>query len=586
MNGSTLRRYTLGVLFTLILSSPVVLAQQLPNEELAEADAVRIARLFYSLTGRTPPAEAFLEDDVQALLDSRRSAAELEQAVRWIAANVDGADRATLAAILESHLATALGEEEEVVRPDPPPQEEVLEEAEPAPPAWQPTVTQNQAILAEFYGRTDREVPDPPPQADIDGIYTLAAEGWTLQGVQRLASWVPQNVEGAENLSFGQVCQVALQDNGYVGGPRWDGSLEPGVERVKPTFPEKDEGWVSERDPRAYDGGRARTIASMGALPSSLDRGLQGAWLPDLPMRAAELGTSLSPDSGISAWTAFGQSTGRYGISAELRYAQQVPGSLDLHGVSLDGGPTRQLQPWSTGDGLGGRVALGFRDHPSVGVSAWGLSHPDTRQGGAAASLRFGKDPRQSLLLQLGAAGATLPQDGIPITRQRVQLEISPRLALSEDIDLLIRYRFLAAGGGLVDDDDPIQNDLYSERLQQLVLRVEGQPSERLRWGVRAGWEQGTWALDWEQALDEGGIDVYSYGATDSELDLAGALELAVGTDNWVTLGARGLVQPSLGGELSVSARRLVWSRAWVQAGVRAGSQDLVAGTVSVGVPL
>ena len=85
--------------------------------------AAQLARSFYTQSGRVVP-EAFLQDDIDALLDTGRDSEELARAIAWIVENVDGVESYTLSGILETYLATALGEEEIVVIPEdfvPPP---------------------------------------------------------------------------------------------------------------------------------------------------------------------------------------------------------------------------------------------------------------------------------------------------------------------------------------------------------------------------------------------------------------------------------------------------------------------------------
>lgn len=581
MNKGALRGYTLGVLsLCLLLAAPAVHAPFLAQSaELSEAEAERIARLFYSLTGRDTP-EAFLEDDILALQDSGRSAADLEKVVRWMAASVPGADRSTLAGILESHIANALGEAEEVVRPELEDQE-ILQEVEEEEPSWSPSIVQVQELLAVYYAGTERPVPDPPLPEDVVGMRKLAEEGWTLRGIQTLVAWVPANVEGAEKLSFGQAAQVALQDNAYVGGPRWDGTLEEAPDKVEPLWEEK-EPLFAESDPMSYDGGRLRTLTTMGMLPSTLDRGIRGALLPGQEMQSIELGVSGSASSGGDLWVGMLQSTPRFGLSAELLLGQHSPGSLDRDGISWDGGPPiHDPVPHNV---VGARAALGFGSAPSWGLSAWGYRGPLAQAGGADLSLRLGQPGAFQMLAQLGFSGSSLPFAQTEIERQRVQLELSPRLILGEDLDLVLRYRFLAGGGGLLDDTDPIVNDLYGDRLQQLSARLERQ-GENWDLGVGMGWESGTWALDWERRLEEGGVETFNESGTFSELDVSMGLARNIGSGGAITLGARGILQPTLGGEASIGARTLVRQRFWLGGGVRVGTQDNSA-HIHVSVPL
>ena len=580
MNKGTLRGYTLGVLsLCLLLASPLIHAPVMAQSaELSDAEAERIARLFYSLTGRSTP-EAFLEDDILALQDSQRSAADLEKVVRWMAASVPGADRSTLSGILESHIATALGEAEEVERPDLP--DQVLQEVEDEEPTWSPSIGQVQELLEVYYAGTDRPVPDPPLPEDVVGMRKLAEEGWTLRGIETLVAWVPTNVEGAEKLSFAQAAQVALQDNAYVGGPRWDGTLEKAPEKVEPLWEEK-EPLFSESDPMSYDGGRMRTLTTMGMLPSTLDRGIRGALLPGQQVQSIELGGSVSPSTGSDMWVGMLQSTERFGLSAELLFGQHSPGSMDRDGISWDGGPP--IHDPVRHNVLGARAAFGFLSAPSWGLSAWGYRGPLAQAGGADLSLNVGQPGAFQVLAQLGFSGASLPFAQTKIERQRIQLELSPRLVLGEDLDLILRYRFLSGGGGLLDDGDPILNDLYTDRLQQLSARIERQ-GEIWELGLGMGWESGTWALDWERSLEEGGVDTFNESGTFNELDLSLGLARDFGAKSALTLGARGILQPSLGGEVSVGARTYVRQRFWLGAGLRAGTQDNSA-QVHVSVPL
>ena len=246
----------------LVLVAPALAAEPLDHEE-----AERLARLFYTLTGRAAP-EAFLQDDVEVLLDSGRSPEELEEAIRWIALKVPGADSYTLAGLLESHLATALGEEEELVLPDAPPESTALARVE-QEPLFQADPLFKQQVLTRFYVNTGREPPEPPTAEDLAAFDRLSWEHWSADGMLRLADWVPANVRGAEDLCWAQVADVAVE-KGYNGGPRPDGQLEQliGV-RVYPGTPQVS--WIEDRDPRRFDGGGTVSMVSMGALPSWLD---------------------------------------------------------------------------------------------------------------------------------------------------------------------------------------------------------------------------------------------------------------------------------------------------------------------------
>ena len=148
---------------------------QAQAQEVSPEQARQLAELYYRLTGQPQPARAFVDDDVAALLDTGRDPEELERAVRWIAREVPGASRYTLGAILESHLATALGEEEDIVIPDTVPLRVLAEQEEPE--AWHPDAAVMQDLLRDFYTGTGRAPPRPPSEEDLRAFTVLAREG-------------------------------------------------------------------------------------------------------------------------------------------------------------------------------------------------------------------------------------------------------------------------------------------------------------------------------------------------------------------------------------------------------------------------
>ena len=190
---------------------------------ITEAEAEVLARAYYPQLGQPLPAPALLADDVAALVETGREVEELRRVLDHLRA-LPGARGATLGALVQSHLATALGEAEELIPATPEPPVEALA---PAPkPRGDALGAEAQAeVLGRFYTGTGRAPPAPPLEADLAGFRLLEEEGWLRPGVYALADWVPQHVRGAEALSFGQVARVAVE-KGFNGGPTRDGRLE------------------------------------------------------------------------------------------------------------------------------------------------------------------------------------------------------------------------------------------------------------------------------------------------------------------------------------------------------------------------
>ena len=190
---------------------------------ITEAEAEALARAYYPKLGQPLPAPALLADDVAALVETGREAEELARVLDHIRA-LPGARGATLGALVQSHLAAALGEAEELV---PAASTSPAAALAPAPKPRGDTLSAEaqEDVLARFYTGTGRAPPAPPLAADLAGFVLLEEEGWLGPGVYALGDWVPQHVRGAEMLSFGQVARVAVE-KGFNGGPTRDGRLE------------------------------------------------------------------------------------------------------------------------------------------------------------------------------------------------------------------------------------------------------------------------------------------------------------------------------------------------------------------------
>jgi hypothetical protein len=188
---------------------------------VTEAEAEALARAYYPKLGQPLPAPALLADDVAALVETGRDAEELAQVLNHLR-GLPGARGATLGALVESHLATALGEAEQLV-----PSATPAETLAPAPKPRGDTLSAEarDEVLGRFYAGTGRAPPTPPLAVDLAGFVLLEEEGWLAPGVYALGDWVPQHVRGAEMLSFGQVARVAVE-KGFNGGPTRDGRLE------------------------------------------------------------------------------------------------------------------------------------------------------------------------------------------------------------------------------------------------------------------------------------------------------------------------------------------------------------------------
>ena len=205
------------MLLTLLLTAATFAAP------ITEVEAEALARAYYPALGQPLPAPALLADDVAALVETGRDAEELAQVLNHLRA-LPGARGATLGALVESHLATALGEAEALVHVAAAAPAEALAPA-PKPRGDTLSAEAQGEVLSRFYTGSGRAPPAPPLAVDLAGFVLLEEEGWLAPGVYALGDWVPQHVRGAEMLSFGQVARVAVE-KGFNGGPTRDGRLE------------------------------------------------------------------------------------------------------------------------------------------------------------------------------------------------------------------------------------------------------------------------------------------------------------------------------------------------------------------------
>ncbi|MCB9765865.1 MAG: hypothetical protein H6739_39190 [Alphaproteobacteria bacterium] len=549
--------------------------------DLSDADARRVALLFYQLTGRVAPDEAFLADDIDALAGTGRDAAELERAVRWIAANVDGAGRYTLGGILESHLATALGEEEIVKRPDPEPERPEVLAIQEKPPRYDATVAVKQAVLEDFYGGTGREAPSPPRDEDLAAFDALAREGWSEAGLRLLGAWVPVHVKGAEQLTFAQVARVAIE-KGYNGGPQPNGRLEE-LAGVR-TWPQDDPGWEVPRDPYRFDGGGIRGMATFGALPSMTDLGVHAAWLPGTTLRLIELrGQADSAAGGAGGGLVVGQATGRYGFVGELVTLGHPVGALDADRIAFDGGPTRQLADPAEGRSAAGRFAIARGGAIPVGVNAYGWRGPDHVGGGALVSAAFQPGPRLSILTELGAGGVREPAGELEVAGPQLTAELAPRLTLGPHT-VTARARLTWSSGGLVDDAFPVAEDLYSQRASWMELAIRRE-EDRWGWGAGVSWDRVDWQVDWLER-DRTDEIAFNEAALRHELETFGGAQVRPLDRVWLYGGARLVVDPARGAGLdgALAASYLFRERAWLSAAARGGSRGTGL-QVAVGMP-
>ncbi|MCB9743377.1 MAG: hypothetical protein H6740_12315 [Alphaproteobacteria bacterium] len=555
----------------LLLLAPAVVIAAEPGVD--EAEARQLAELFYGLTGRLNPAEAFLADDVEALRESGRGAAELEQAVRWIAANVEAADRYTLAGLLESYLATALGEDEELILPDPLPDDvpDVLA-APKAVERWTPSASLVREVLEHYYAGTGRRAPSPPLEADLQAFELLVREGWTEAGLRLLSDWVPQNVKGAETMGFDQVARVAVE-RGYNGGPRPNGQLEQlqGVRQWPQDAPDP-----ITRDPQRFDGGRVAGLVTMGALPAVSDRALQAARLPGQELRLIEAqgrldGAGLDGGGGVLV----GQASHRGGFVAQVEGLSQAPGTRDADRYSMGGGPTRP-ESLDAAPVLAARFSLGGGQRLPAGATVYGYDGAGGAGGGAQASILWG-----GVMLTEAGAGAVLREvDGHEVVGLTVSGELSPTIALGPRT-LSLRARTELASGGLADDAFPVEVDLWTERRgwAQLSLRQE---EARWAWGAAASIDRLRWSLSWQE---NDRVEVLELGSAGAETEL----ELSLG-GRWhprpqliLYGGARGVVDSARGpgAELAAGVSWLFQERAWLSVGARGGMEGSAQASVA-----
>ncbi|MCB9746393.1 MAG: hypothetical protein H6740_27700 [Alphaproteobacteria bacterium] len=554
-----------------LLLLPVAALAAAPGVDEAEARA--LAELFYGLTGRLNPAEAFLLDDIAALQESERSADELEQAVRWIAANVDAADRYTLAGLLESYLATALGEEEELILPDPEdrPERDVLAPAKELE-RWTPSAALVREVIEAYYEGTGRRPPSPPREEDLAGVERLVREGWTEAGLRLLVDWVPDNVKGAEQMGFDQVARVAVE-RGYNGGPQPNGRLEElrGVRQW-----EQDEPDPPSRDPQRFDGGRVGGMVTMGALPTVSDRALQAARLPGLDIRMIEgIGRVDGPSLDSGAGVLVGQSSAKGGFIAQVEGLTQPPGTRDSDRYGPGGGPTRP-EDLDAAPVLSARFSIGGGQKLPAGGTAYAYRGVSGSGAGAQASLNwFGV-----MLTEAGAGLVLREVDGHEVSGLTLSGELSPSLALGPRV-LQLRARAELASGGLADDAFPVESDLWFEHRGwvQLSLRQE---EARWAWGAAAALDRYRWALSWDE---DDRYTVTHQGAADRGQEL----ELVLG-GRWHPLprlmlhaGLRGVQDSALGlgGELAGGVSWLLREQVWLSLGARGGLQGSAQATVA-----
>ena len=533
--------------------------------ELSEAEAERLARLYYQQLGRPVPT-AFLGDDIEALQESGRSAAELEKAVLYIVQNVEGAEAFTLSGILESHLAAALDYEEELVLPEGYDPDAVLGEVVEEEPGYAPGPAEVEALLVLFYEGSGRRAPEPASESDLLAFGRLTEEGWSREGIVNLVSFVPDNVQGAELLSFAEAVDVAL-DQGYLGGPRPRGGYDE-LQGIEPRMPGPSETWVVDRVPQRYDGGRTRTVASMGALPAAMDR--VGADLPGAELRVFE-GRYGWTAEGTTTTVGLGEARDESAFAMEALYSQVVPGRSDVDGIGLDGGPTFQDGSGTTPFVLGARGTVGrsitdFITLPgtTVGASAWGYRASGISEGGVTASMKTGES-----LMIVGEAGlGGIRQDVAEreVVGQLVLLGATPRYRWESGyVELSWRGRW--NGGGLLDDAPPVFDDLWTEDRQSLGARGAWL-GERYRLGAGVGLETGRWSLAWVEK--EAVALEFSSSGDHRELEAFLGGEAKVWRDLWITGGARWVQLDGVHGtELAVGSRVLVKQWVWVQGELR-----------------
>ena len=511
--------------------------------ELDEQEAERLARLFYRLTGRDAP-EAFLADDVEVLLESGRDVDELEQAVRWIALNVDGAESYTLSGLLESHLAKALGEEEELVLPLLP-ESSALGAVERGP-RFEADPRFREEVLHRFYTGTGRAPPVPPTEADLAAFERLSRHYWSADGMLRLAEWVPENVSGAEQLSWAQVANVAVE-KGYNGGPRPDGQLEelvgvrayPGAESARVFL---------STDVHRFDGGAVVRATSFGALPTRMDFSV--ARLAGSPWQVAEAGVGMSAGS---VQLAQGRENMAFNVVGRAGWA-----------------------PWTT---LGGQAGVATRQgFLGIGGTAWGLQSGPLRDAGVSVALdqqlkgmHFTQD--------IGLSGGREFMGELWLEGQTLHGEFSPWIPVREDVVIHGRVRMDWTTGGLVEDAGGIGDDVYRRLESQVALGLL-RTRPVLTLGLRLDLQRDAHGVRWiERDAFAAVLHETSDAWTDVSVAMAAEGALPWVDDLWLSggldLGQRRYDSdptPVFLGGVALGGRKLVRQRLWVGASLEVGA--------------
>lgn len=538
-----------------------------------EAAARQLAVRFYGLTGRPPAEEAFLADDVAALVESGREPEELEQAVVWIARNVPGADRYTLSGILESHLATALGEPEELDRP---PEPTLSLAAAPELRRFEPSAALVQELLDAYYAGIGQDSPSPPREADLAAIASLTREGWGEAGLRELVDWVPRNVRGAEMLGFAEAAALAQTDRGYLGGPRSTGELETlrGLSRRPPPAPL----W-GERDPYAFDGGQLSGFATTNALPSAVD--LDPTRLAGSTLRWVEASARASGEA-PGGTILVAQGSERWGFVLEGGVLDHASGARDADRFGLDGGLPFAAEA-EAGRATYGRFTLGGGQTLPLGAQLWGVSGPDRAGAGASASIRFAASHPFSLSATLGAGALTLPRGTQDTTAVLLVTEIGPSWQ-NGDWFAEGRLRVGLSSGGLVADEFPVEDDRYSAGSGQGVLRL-GQRTERTSWALGLGLEGQRWSLDWQEN-DRVRVQEFAEAGGGGELEMFGGLRYGVRRNLWLSGGARVSAgwgeAADIGAEAGLGISALIWEKAWINVAGRGGHGAELDASVAV----
>lgn len=521
--------------------------------ELSEQDAERLARLFYSLTGRRAP-EAFLQDDIEVLLESGRDADAIEAAVRYIAFEVPGSDSYTLAGLFESHVARALGEEEELV---------VAEQPERSGLAWVEHGPRFEAdprfkeqVLDQFYTATGRAAPDPPTAEDLASFDRLATNYWSSDGILLLAEWVPANVHGVEQLSWARVANVAVE-KGYNGGPRPNGQLEELV-GVR-SYPGAGTSPFVRMDPRHFDGGHLLAMVGMGALPSVVD--FPVARVAGNPVQLGEARGGLYGGSvGLT------HASSSVGITAQGGVFASVPGSRTSDGMGLDRGQAygEGVPQISPGGAIGFATRQGFL---GFGGRAYGYQGEVHRLVGVALSM----DQQLGglhITQDLGLSGRSLVLDGEHVQGQTLHGEISPWIPLSERWTVHGGFRIGWTTGGLVEDAGIVDDDVFIDR-QWVTTAGLMYDSDRLRAGVLGDVARDVWTLGWTERTAFARLpQALADERTGAGLSFAVDLRL-LALDDWY--GSAGVRLGTDVTEAALGTRKLVWDRVWVSGGARLG---------------